>query len=396
MEKRAIEGGTPVRPKEHFLVFGAPVITDEDIEAVVGCLKRRWIGTGPKVSEFEAVFSKFKKAGHAVALSSGTAALHLSLLAAGIGPGDEVITTPMTFCATINAIIHCGATPVLADCDRHTMNINPEAVADAVSSRTKAILPVHFAGRCCEMEEIMNVARSENLLVIEDCAHAVESEYHGRSAGTFGNAGCFSFYATKNVVTGEGGMVITDDHALAQKIKVLALHGMSHDAWDRFSDQGYKHYQVVQCGYKYNMMDIQAAMGIHQLARVNRLWERRRVIWNTYNAAFCGLPCTPPPDPEPNTRHACHLYTPVIDIEKTGKSRDWVLEALTAENIGVGAHYIPVHLHPFYSRTYGWQKGDFPNAEWVGERTLSLPLSAGLTDKDVQDVIDAFVKVLTF
>lgn len=394
MEKLAIEGGKPVRTKEDFLVFGAPLIEEPEIQEVVGCMRRRWIGTGPKVRQFEKDFAAYKAVKHSVALNSCTAALHLAMLASGIGPGDEVITSPMTFCSTINAIIHCGATPVLADCDRETMNILPEEIEKKVTCRTKAILPVHFAGRCCKMDSIMNIARSYDLMVIEDCAHAIESEYHGQKAGCFGNIGCFSFYATKNVVTGEGGMVITDNDHIAGRIKVLGLHGMTKDAWKRFSDEGYKHYQVVHAGYKYNMMDIQAAMGIHQLKRVGKNWLYRQKIWKKYNEAFNGLPCIIPTDPEPDTKHAYHLYIPLIDIDKLGKTRDWVLNALTAENIGVGVHYLPVHLHPFYRKTYGWKEGDFPNAEWIGERTLSLPLSAALNDGDVEDVISAFRKVL--
>ena len=394
MKELALEGGPPVRTKENFLVFGAPLIEEPEIEEVVGCMRRRWIGTGPKVREFEEDFAAFKGSRHAIALNSCTAALHLSMFAAGIGPGDEVITTPMTFCATINAIIHCGATPVLADCDRKTMNILPEEIEKNVTARTKAILPVHFAGRCCDMDQIMDIAHKYDLLVIEDCAHAIESEYHGQKAGRFGDIACFSFYVTKNVVTGEGGMVITEDDRFAGRIKVLGLHGMSKDAWKRFSDEGYKHYQVIHAGYKYNMMDIQAAMGIHQLKRVDTYWKHRQAIWERYNEAFKDLPCIIPAEPEPNTRHAYHLYTPLIDIDRMEKNRDWVLNALTAENIGVGVHYLPVHLHPFYRKTFGWKEEDFPNAEWIGERTLSLPLSAALSEKDVEDVIEAFRKVL--
>ena len=394
VDKLAIDGGKPIRTRGKFLVFGAPLIEEPEIEEVVGCMRRGWIGTGPKVHEFEKNFTAFKGSRHAIALNSCTAALHLSMFAAGIRPGDEVITTPMTFCSTINAIIHCGATPVLADCDRETMNILPDKIEKKVTARTKAILPVHFAGRCCDMDPIMEIVRTYDLLVIEDCAHAIESEYHGQKAGRFGDMGCFSFYVTKNVVTGEGGMVITDDDRFAERIKVLALHGMSKDAWKRFSDEGYKHYQVIHAGYKYNMMDIQAAMGIHQLKRVDKYWGHRQHIWGKYNNAFKDLPCITPSEPEPGTKHAYHLYTPLIDIEKIGKSRDWVLNALTAENIGVGVHYLPVHLHPFYRKTYGWKEGDFPNAEWIGERTVSLPLSAGLNNNDIEDVIKAFRKVL--
>lgn len=394
MKKLAIDGGVPVRETDHFLVFGAPMIEEPEIEEVVGCFRRRWIGTGPKVHDFEEDFKAFKGSTHAIALNSCTAALHLSMLAAGIGPGDEVITTAMTFCATINAIIHCGAAPVLVDCDRDTMNIIPAGIEKKVTSRTKAILPVHFAGRCCDMEPIMDIARKYDLLVIEDCAHAIESEYHGRNAGRFGDIGCFSFYVTKNVITGEGGMVITDDDRFAERIKILGLHGMSHDAWNRFSDEGYRHYQVIHAGYKYNMMDIQAAMGIHQLKRVERYWKHRKSIWEKYNVAFRELPCILPAEPEFDTKHAYHLYTPFIDTDRLGKSRDWVLSAMTAENIGIGVHYLPVHLHPFYRKTFGWKEGDFPNAEWIGERTVSLPLSASLNDQDVEDVITAFRKVL--
>ena len=394
MKKLALEGGTPVRSKENFLVFGAPLIEEPEIEEVVACMRRRWIGTGPKVREFEEGFKAFKGSNHAIALNSCTAALHLSMFAAGIGSGDEVITTPMTFCATINAIIHCGATPVLADCDRNSMNILPEEIEKKVTAKTKAILPVHFAGRCCDMDSIMGIAIKYDLLVVEDCAHAIESEYHGQHAGRFGDIGCFSFYVTKNIITGEGGMVITDDDRFAERIKVLGLHGMSKDAWKRFSDEGYKHYQVIQAGYKYNMMDIQAAIGIHQLKRVDKYWKHRQGIWKKYNKAFKNLPCIIPAESEPDTKHAYHLYTPLIDTDKIGKSRDWVLDALTAENIGVGVHYIPVHLHPFYRKTFGWQEGDFPNAEWIGERTLSLPLSAALNEKDIEDVITAFRKIL--
>lgn len=395
MNKIALHGGTPVRSPDNFLVFGAPQIGNEEVEEVVSCLHRRWIGTGPLVSRFEADFAHYKgDVKNSIALNSCTAALHLSLIAAGIGPGDEVITTPMTFCATVNAIIHSGAKPVLADCDPRTMNIDSAEVEKKITSKTKAILPVHFAGRCCDMAPLMSLAEENNLIVIEDCAHAVESEYKGRKAGTFGTIGCFSFYVTKNVVAGEGGMVITDDDQIASTIKILGLHGLSKDAWKRFSDEGYKHYQVMYAGYKYNMTDMQAALGIHQLRRVEENWLRRKKIWDSYNDAFRDLPCILPADPEPDTRHALHLYTPLLDIDRLNRDRDWVLKALTAENVGIGVHYLPVHLHPYYQDIFSWKVGDYPNAEWIGQRTLSLPLSAAVDDNDVDDVINAFRKVL--
>jgi dTDP-4-amino-4,6-dideoxygalactose transaminase len=290
------------KPKRNeFLVFGAPAIEDSEINEVVATMKTGWLGTGPKVAKFEKDFAAYKGAGYSAALNSCTAALHLSILAAGVKPGDEVITTPLTFCATVNAIIHAGATPVLADVDPHTMNIDPEEVTKKITPRTRAILPVHFAGRPCDMGRIMSIAGKYDLKVIEDCAHAIETEYKGGKAGTFGDFGCFSFYVTKNIVTGEGGMVVAKREEDIARIKILGLHGMSKDAWKRFSDTGYKHYQVVECGFKYNMMDLQAAIGIHQLKRIELYWKRRSDIWMRYNEAFADLPIALPSDPESET-----------------------------------------------------------------------------------------------
>ncbi len=384
----------PVRSKERFLVFGAPAIGEEEIEEVVTSLRSGWLGTGPKVARFENDFRNYKGARNAVAVSSCTAALHLSALAAGVGPGDEVITTPMTFCSTVNAIIHAGATPVLADIDPITMNISPSGIERKISPRTKALLPVHFAGRPCEMDEIMDISKRHGLKVIEDCAHAVETEYKGKKAGLSGDFGCFSFYVTKNITTGEGGMVVTRNDNDSARIKILGLHGLSKDAWKRFGDEGYKHYEVVECGYKYNMMDIQAAIGIHQLKRVETHWLRRREIWDKYNSAFADLPLTLPAEPDRETRHAYHLYTLLID-EKTAKiTRDEFLGRMTAENIGVGVHYMSVPEHPYYRKTFGWKPEDYPNAMEIGRKTVSLPLSAALSDEDVNDVITAVRKIL--
>ena len=384
----------PVRPDDRFLVFGAPAIEEEEIREVVDCLESGWLGTGPKVARFEQDFAAYKGVSQAAALNSCTAALHLSVLALEIEPGDEVITTPLTFAATINAIIHAGASPVLADIDPTTMNIDPDRVREMITDRTRAILPVHFGGRPCEMDALMQIAGEHGLRIIEDCAHAIETEYQGQPAGTFGDFGCFSFYVTKNVITGEGGMVLTRSGEDLARIKVLALHGLSKDAWKRFSDEGYRHYQVVASGFKYNMMDIQAAIGIHQLARVEQNWERRRQIWNRYDEAFEDLAAVTPAAPAPETRHACHLYTVLVDETATGISRDAFLEGMTAQNIGVGVHYLSVAEHPFYQETFGWQAADFPHAMRIGRQTVSLPLSAGLEDEDVQDVIEAVGRVL--
>jgi dTDP-4-amino-4,6-dideoxygalactose transaminase len=384
----------PVRPADRFLVFGSPAIEEAEIAEVVGSMKSGWLGTGPKVARFEEDFRRYKGGGHAVAVNSCTAAMHLSMLAAGLKTEDEVITTPMTFCATVNAIIHAGARPVLADIDPLTMNIDPARVEERLTARTRAILPVHFAGRPCDMDRLCEIARRRGLLLIEDCAHAIETTYHGRAAGSFGEFGCFSFYVTKNVITGEGGLVLTQSEQDAARVKMLALHGMSKDAWKRFGDEGYKHYYVLEAGFKYNMTDLQAAIGIHQLQRVEKNWRRRLEIWNRYDEAFADLPLGRPQPPESETRHALHLYTVLVDEARTGVSRDVFLEAMTAQNIGVGVHYLSVPEHPYYQRTFGWRPEDYPNARRIGRQTVSLPLSPKLGDEDVDDVITAVRRCL--
>lgn len=384
----------PIRSKDRFLVFGNPAIEDPEIREVVASMESGWLGTGSKVARFENDFKAYKGARHAAAVNSCTAALHLSMLAAELQPGDEVITTPLTFCATVNAIIHAGAKPVLADVDPITMNIDPAQVEARITSKTRAIIPVHFAGRPCDMDALFDIAQRYSLKLIEDCAHAIETEYKGRKAGTIGDFGCFSFYVTKNITTGEGGMILTRREQDADRIKVLALHGMSKDAWKRFSDDGYKHYQVVEAGFKYNMMDLQAAIGIHQLQRVTSYWERRQEIWQRYNEAFADLPISLPAEPERETIHGYHLYTILIDEKRSGVSRDAFLHAINAENIGVGVHYLSVPEHFYYQQMFGWKPEDYPNAMRIGRQTASLPLSARLTDADVEDVIAAVKKCI--
>ncbi len=388
----AIHGGAPVRTA--FLVYGSPLLAEDEIAEVVATLRSGWIGSGPRVARFQDDFARYLGAPHGVALNSCTAALHLALLASGVKPGDEVITTAMTFCATANAIIHSGATPVFADCDRWSGNILPEEIRKKITPRTRALVPVHFAGRPCDMPAIMDIAREHKLTVIEDCAHAIETTLDGRHAGTFGDFGCFSFYVTKNLVTGEGGMVVTRREEDADHLKILGLHGMSRDAWKRFSDEGYKHYRVMMPGFKYNMMDLQAALGLKQLEKVEKYWLQRQAIWERYNQAFAGLPCFTPPPTAPGARHAYHLYTLLLDLNRLKVARDEVLAALTKENIGVGVHYLALHTHPFYAETYSLKPEDFPNAQFISDRTLSLPLSAKLSEQDVADVIGAVKKVL--
>jgi dTDP-4-amino-4,6-dideoxygalactose transaminase len=384
----------PIRGADRFLVFGAPLIGDDEIAEVVDSLRSGWLGTGPKVARFEEEFAAYQDATDAVAVSSCTAALHLSLLALRLEPGDEVITSPMTFAATVNAIVHAGATPVLADVDPRTMNVDPDAVEAALTPRTRAVLPVHFAGRPCDVAALGALCRRHDLALVEDCAHAIETRIDGRAAGTFGDFGCFSFYVTKNVVCGEGGMVLCRSAEHAARIKVLALHGMTKDAWRRFSDAGYRHYQVTECGFKYNMMDLQAAIGLHQLARVESTWRRRAEVWRRYQEAFADLPLGLPDEAAPGTRHAYHLYTVLVDEHCAGIGRDEFLEVMTREGIGVGVHYLAIPEHPFYQETYGWRPAAWPEATRIGRQTVSLPLSARLDDADVADVIAAVRKAL--
>jgi len=383
------------RAKDQFLVFGEPLIGEEEINEVVASMRSGWLGTGPKVIRFQEDFAAYRGAPHAVAVNSCTAALHLSMLAVDVGPGDEVITTPLTFCATVNAIIHTGATPVLADVDPRTMNIDPDQVRRVITPRTKAIVPVHFAGRPCEMDALCEIAKTHQLAIIEDCAHAVETAYKGRSAGLFGDYGCFSFYVTKNITTAEGGMILTREQRNAERIRTLALHGMSQDAWKRFSDEGYNHYRVVEAGFKYNMTDLQAAIGLHQLRKVTKFWKRRQELWRYYERALADLPISLPEGPAPDTVHGYHLYTILVDEAKTGISRDAFLSAMHALHIGTGVHYLSIPEHPYYREQFGWCPEAYPNAQRIGQQTVSLPLSPKLTDSDARDVVEAVKAALT-
>lgn len=388
----ALEGGSPSR----FLVFGSPQINQEEIDEVVDTLRSGWIGTGPKVSKFERGVEKYLGVKYARAVNSCTAGLHLSLLACGVGPGDEVITTPMTFAATANVIEHVGARPVFVDIKLSSMNIDPDLIEKKITKKTRAIIPVHMAGRPCEMERILSIAKKHKLRVIEDAAHAFGAAIGGVKIGSLGDITVFSFYATKNLTTGEGGMVTTNNKKYADFIELYALHGLNKGAWKRYSDEGFRHYLVQAPGYKYNMMDLQAALGIHQLARFEENQKKRVEIWQEYNKAFADLPLVLPTDPEQNTTHAYHLYTILVDLDNIKADREVIQRALHAEGIGIGIHFVALHLHPYYKNKYKYKKGDFPVSEFVSDRTISLPFSAKLTVADVKDVIRAVRKVILY
>jgi dTDP-4-amino-4,6-dideoxygalactose transaminase/glycosyltransferase involved in cell wall biosynthesis len=389
----SVEGGEPVRAS--FLPFGAPCLGEEEVAEVVDTLRSGWLGTGPKAERFEREFAEQVGVKHAVSLNSCTAGLFLSLVALGIGDGDEVITTPLTFAATVNVIEHVGARPVLADIDPQTLNISPAQVEGAVTPRTRAIIPVHFGGLASEMDALQAIAAKHNLSIIEDAAHAVGTRYQNRNAGAWGRVASFSFYANKNLTTAEGGMITTDDATLADKIRTLSLHGLSRDAWKRFATRRLMKSDIIMPGYKFNMPDLAAAIGIQQLRKQEKFMEIREQHARKYDAAFASLPVRfqPRPSDVEQNRHSLHLYLLILEDGHWRVNRDDIIEALLKENIGAALHYRAIHTHPFYRDKYGYKPDDYPHAYQVGERILSLPLTPGMNDADVQDVIKAVQKI---
>lgn len=381
------EGGAP------FIVFGKPEILQDEIDEVIDSLESAWLGTGPKVAAFERAIADYLGAQHAVATNSCTAALHLALIALGVGPGDEVIVPTLTFCASANVVLHAGARPVLVDVDPVTQCLSPAAVEAAIAPRTRAIMPVHLAGRPAPVAGLRALANRYGLAIVQDAAHCIEGRIDGAPPGRYGDITCLSFYPTKNVTTGEGGMAVTDDAALAGRMRVLGLHGIDADAWKRFSSEGYRHYDCVVPGFKYNMMDLQAALGLHQLARVEANLRRRERQWARYDEALYDLPLERPAAPAPNLRHARHLYTVLVGREAPF-SRDALLLALREDGIGTGVHYRPVHEHGYYRESFGYRPEDFPVASEIGARTLSLPLGPGLSEDEQERVIRALWKFL--
>ena len=388
----AINGGSPVRAT--FLPYGRQSVDEADIQSVVDVLRSDWLTTGPKVGEFENFFAERVGAAHAVSVSSGTAALHAAAFAAGLKAGDEAITTPLTFAATANCVLYQRATPVFADVSRDTLNLDPELVAKKISSKTRAILPVDYAGHPADLTSIMEIARRHGAVVIEDACHALGAEYAGKRVGGIADMTVFSFHPVKHITTGEGGMVTTDDPKLAETLRRFRNHGISSDARQRQS-AGQWHYEMVLLGFNYRLPDIVCALGIQQLSRLDANLARRREIAAQYTGAFRELPGVIPPAVRAEANPAWHLYPIRLDLEKLTADRGQIFRALRAENIGVNVHYIPVHMHPYYRERFGYKAGEFPVAEDAYERLISLPMFHAMSGQDVNDVIAAVSKVIS-
>lgn len=389
----AIEGGGPVR--RTFLPFSRPSISNAEIRAVVRTLREGWLTMGPRVLEFEAAFARAVRAPHAVAVSSCTAALHATLAAIGVGAGDEVVTSPFTFTATANVVALLGGRPVFADIEPDTFNLDPAQVAARATSRTRAIIAVDYGGHPADLDRLQEVASSSGAFLLEDAAHAFGAAYRGTPVGAIAQATAFSFYATKNLTTGEGGMVTTADATLAAKLRSLRLHGISRDAWKRYTAAGSWYYEVEEVGFKYNLTDVAAAMGLVQLRRAPALQRKRATLVTRLAKGLAGHRGLEVPRPRPEVRSAWHLFPILLNLDRLRIDRARFIEALRAENIGTSVHFIPLHLQPVYQRRFGFRRGDFPVAESVYERILSLPLYPAMTAADAQDVVDAVVKIAT-
>lgn len=392
-EQLAIHGGPPVR--KTLLPYGHQSISERDIQAVVDVLRSDWLTTGPKVAEFEEAFAAWVGAKHAVSFSSGTAALHGAAFASGLQPGDEAITSPMTFAATANCVLYQGATPVFADVCADTLNLDPEQAAARIGPRTKAILPVDYAGHPVDLDRILELAECDGLVVIEDACHALGAEYKKRRVGSLSHMTVFSFHPVKHLTTGEGGMVTTDNPKYAETLRRFRNHGISSDAHQR-QITGQWHYEMVLLGFNYRLTDIACALGLEQLEKLEENLARRRQIAARYSDAFRGLPGMLPPQVRSEVHPAWHLYPVRLDLARLSAGRGEIFRALRSENIGVNVHYIPVHLHPYYRERFGYKGGEFPVAEAAYERLISLPMFHGMGDEDVEDVITAVGKVMTY
>ena len=377
-----------------FIPFHKPAIGEDEIRSVIETLQSGWLTSGSKVKRFEEDFSRYVGCKHAVAVNSGTAALHLALDAVGIKEGDEVIVPTMTFTATAEVVLYFKAKPVLVDCQPDTFNLDPTQLEAAITSKTKAIIPVHMAGQPCDMDEILSIARKHDLKVIEDAAHALPASYRDKTIGAVGDITCFSFYATKTITTGEGGMATTDNSEWAERMRMMSLHGISHDAWKRYTKEGSWYYEVVSPGFKYNLTDIAAAIGIEQLKKCNEFWQARQSIAMIYEKAFAGLKGIQVPLYRKDVQHAWHLFVIQVELERLRINRNQFIDALREKEIGTSVHFIPLHLHPYYRDKFGYKREDFPNASAAFERIISLPIYPKMTEAEVERVIEA-VKSIT-
>lgn len=382
------------RKRAHDLPFARPDIDEDDIAAVVDAMRSGWVTTGPRVREFEAAFAQHLGVRHAVALNSATAALHLALDALGLARGDEVIVPTVTFTASAEVVRYFDARPVLVDVLPDTLCLDPAAVERAITPRTRAIMPVHFGGHPAEMDAIMDIAARHNLAVVEDAAHTLPGAYRGRGVGTIGHMAAFSFYATKTITTGEGGMLVTDNDRYAERARVMALHGLSRDAWKRYTASGTWRYDVIAPGFKYNMTDMAAALGVTQLRKAERMWRRRCVIAARYSSVFDGVPELQSPVALEWVGHSWHLYVLRLHTERLSIGRDAFLEELRARGILTSVHFIPLHTFTYYRDTYGYRETDFPVAWREFQRMFSLPIYPTMSDADVEDVIDAVLDVV--
>lgn len=397
LELKSIPSGKGgLRTRHSFLPFAVPSIGEEEIKEVVDTLKSGWLTTGPKTKKFEEDIKNYLGCKNAIALSSCTAALHLSLIALGIKEGDEVITSPVTFPSTANVIIHQGATPVFVDIKRDTLNIDPSKIEEKITKKTKAIITVDLAGQPCDYDEIKKIAKRHNLPIVEDAAHAIGAEYHGKKIGTINNSTCFSFYTIKNLTTGEGGLLATDDDKLAETAQTYSLHGMSKNAWQRYSAKGTPYWETVAPGYKYNMNDIQAAIGIHQLRKLDGFIEKRAKYSKFYKDAFSKTDGIIMCNSIENIKHASHLFIILLDIDKLSISRDEFIGLMKKENIGTGIHFTSLHTHKYYKERFKFAKENFPNAAYVSDRIVSLPLYPKMAANDLLDVVNATKKIVNY
>jgi UDP-4-amino-4,6-dideoxy-N-acetyl-beta-L-altrosamine transaminase len=380
--------------KREFIPLAKPTIEENEIEEVVKVLRSGWLTTGPKVNEFEENMQKYLGCKKAIGLSSCTGGLHIALAALGIKQGDEVIVPTYTFAASAHVVAWLGAKPVLVDVEKDTFNIDPKKIEEAITDKTKAVIPVHFAGHSCDMDKIMAIAKKHNLYIIEDAAHAIGTDYKGKKIGNFSNATVFSFYATKTITTAEGGMIVTNDEELGKKLKRYSYFGVDKDAFNRYADKGNWYYEIIELGYKYNMDNIQGALGIEQLKKLESFIERRRKLANLYTSLLKKVPGIITPEEKEYTKHSYHLYPILLDIDSLSITRAEFIDKLKEYKIGSSVHFIPLHLHSHYQKTYGYKNGDFPTAEYLFEREISLPLYPRMSEEDVKYVAEAIKEII--